>query len=215
MNNQFKLQINSIFKSRTNEKHEIRIFHLSNSFIYFFFPISTKTRTNPFEKFELLHKLSNYPRLSYHPKKNSSLQFARLRRTFYIPPFHFQKHISRSANINIHHLSSFHFQKHVPAQDHANNFHSFQPRITFLDPRETQVSRPTQTPSIIKTAASNRFPAEGKKTSCGNRTSLDTRLIDDLSRLFLCPETLRIPSEKLRRLDGIRSWKSGRLREII
>lgn len=75
MNNQFKLQINSIFKSRTNEKHEIRIFHLSNSFIYFFFfPISTKTRTNPFEKFELLHKLSNYPRLSYHPKKNSSIR---------------------------------------------------------------------------------------------------------------------------------------------
>lgn len=76
MNNQFKLQINSIFKSRKrtkNTKFESFIFPIL-LFIYFFFPISTKTRTNPFEKFELLHKLSNYPRLSYHPKKNSSIR---------------------------------------------------------------------------------------------------------------------------------------------
>lgn len=91
MNNQFKLQINSIFKSRTNEKHEIRIFHLSNSFIYFFFPISTKTRTNPFEKFELLHKLSNYPRLSYHPKKFINSQD-------FEEPFTFPRSISRNTS---------------------------------------------------------------------------------------------------------------------
>lgn len=215
MNNQFKLQINSIFKSRTNEKHEIRIFHLSNSFIYFFF--FSNFHENTYQSIRKIRITSQTFQLSASllSSKKKFLNSQDFEEPFHIPPFHFQKHISRSANINIHHLSSFHFQKHVPAQDHANNFHSFQPRITFLDPRETQVSRPTQTPSIIKTAASNRFPAEGKKTSCGNRTSLDTRLIDDLSRPFLCPETLRIPSEKLRRLDGIRSWKSGRLREII
>lgn len=214
MNNQFKLQINSIFKSRTNEKHEIRIFHLSNSFIFFFF---SNFHENTYQSIRKIRITSQTFQLSASllSSKKKFLNSQDFEEPFHIPPFHFQKHISRSANINIHHLSSFHFQKHVPAQDHANNFHSFQPRITFLDPRETQVSRPTQTPSIIKTAASNRFPAEGKKTSCGNRTSLDTRLIDDLSRPFLCPETLRIPSEKLRRLDGIRSWKSGRLREII
>lgn len=215
MNNQFKLQINSIFKSRTNEKHEIRIFHLSNSFIYLFF--FSNFHENTYQSIRKIRITSQTFQLSASllSSKKKFLNSQDFEEPFHIPPFHFQKHISRSANINIHHLSSFHFQKHVPAQDHANNFHSFQPRITFLDPRETQVSRPTQTPSIIKTAASNRFPAEGKKTSCGNRTSLDTRLIDDLSRPFLCPETLRIPSEKLRRLDGIRSWKSGRLREII
>lgn len=214
MNNQFKLQINSIFKSRTNEKHEIRIFHLSNSFIYFFFfPISTKTRTNPFEKFELLHKLSNYPRLSYHPKKNSSIR--KTSKNLFTFPRSISRNTSQDPRISISIISHPSISKNTSRPKITNNFHSFQPRITFLDPRETQVSRPTQTPSIIKTAASNRFPAEGKKTSCGNRTSLDTRLIDDLSRPFLCPETLRIPSEKLRRLDGIRSWKSGRLREII
>lgn len=214
MNNQFKLQINSIFKSRKrtkNTKFESFIFPILLFFFFF-----SNFHENTYQSIRKIRITSQTFQLSASLLPSKKIhQFTRLRRTFYIPPFHFQKHISRSANINIHHLSSFHFQKHVPAQDHANNFHSFQPRITFLDPRETQVSRPTQTPSIIKTAASNRFPAEGKKTFCGNRTSLDTRLIDDLSRPFLCPETLRIPSEKLRRLDGIRSWKSGRLREII
>lgn len=213
MNNQFKLQINSIFKSRKrtkNTKFESFIFPIL--LFFFFFPISTKTRTNPFEKFELLHKLSNYPRLSYHPKKFINSQD-------FEEPFTFPRSISRNTSqdprISISIISHPSISKNTSRPKITNNFHFFQPRITFLDPRETQVSRPTQTPSIIKTAASNRFPAEGKKTSCGNRTSLDTRLIDDLSRPFLCPETLRIPSEKLRRLDGIRSWKSGRLREII
>lgn len=215
MNNQFKLQINSIFKSRKrtkNTKFESFIFPILLFFFFF-----SNFHENTYQSIRKIRITSQTFQLSASllSSKKKFLNSQDFEEPFHIPPFHFQKHISRSANINIHHLSSFHFQKHVPAQDHANNFHSFQPRITFLDPRETQVSRPTQTPSIIKTAASNRFPAEGKKTSCGNRTSLDTRLIDDLSRPFLCPETLRIPSEKLRRLDGIRSWKSGRLREII
>lgn len=74
MNNQFKLQINSIFKSRTNEKHEIRIFHLSNSFIYFFFffqfprkhvPIHSKN-SNYFTNFPII-------RVSLTIQKNSSI----------------------------------------------------------------------------------------------------------------------------------------------
>lgn len=215
MNNQFKLQINSIFKSRTNEKHEIRIFHLSNSFIYLFFfqfprkhvPIHSKN-SNYFTNFPII-RVSLIIQKKIPPFNSQDFEEP------FTSPRSISRNTSQDPRISISIISHPSISKNTSRPKITNNFHFFQPRITFLDPRETQVSRPTQTPSIIKTAASNRFPAEGKKTSCGNRTSLDTRLIDDLSRLFLCPETLRIPSEKLRRLDGIRSWKSGRLREII
>lgn len=88
MNNQFKLQINSIFKSRTNEKHEIRIFHLSNSFIYLFFfqfprkhvPIHSKN-SNYFTNFPII-------RVSLIIQKKIP-QFARLRRTFSHSPVPF------------------------------------------------------------------------------------------------------------------------------
>lgn len=117
MNNQFKLQINSIFKSRKrtkNTKFESFIFPILLFFFFF-----SNFHENTYQSIRKIRITSQTFQLSASLLPSKKIhQFTRLRRTFYIPPFHFQKHISRSANINIHHLSSFHFQKHVPAQDH-------------------------------------------------------------------------------------------------